>query len=174
MRCDGAVVSVTGTPTLVKDSGVYEFTTTVGGNLTMTFRADDGSPLQVTNATISPGEVNTTLIPGLTITFSDPLLAGVNTIDIDALQEGVGKTLHEYVDSFTRSGGVMESRSSEMQARIDDINKQIDRMELRLDAKRAQLIRKFATLEVVMQRLNNQQAALTALVGVFQANRRTS
>jgi septal ring factor EnvC (AmiA/AmiB activator) len=140
----------------------------------MIFKADDGSPLVVTTVTISPGEVNTTLIPGLSITFSDPLLAGVDQIKIAAVQEGIAKSLHEYINSFTRSGGVMETRSTEMQARLDDINDQIERMETRLDAKREQLIRKFARLEVVMQRLNNQQAALTALVGQMQANRRTS
>ena len=171
---DGSVLSVTGTPTVVTDSGTYELTSTVGGNLTMTFQADNGGPLVVTNVTISPGEVNTTLIPGLTITFSSPLVSGVDTIDISALQEGVAKSLHEYVDSFTRSGGVMDTRSSEMQARIDDINEQIEKMETRLDSKRAQLIRKFATLEVTMQRLNNQQAALSGLVNQLQANRRSS
>ena len=171
---DGSVASITGTPTTVRDSGVYELTSATGGALTMTFKADDGSPLVVTTVTISPGEVNTTLIPGLTITFSNPLLAGVDQIKIAAVQEGIAKSLHEYVDSFARSGGVMEARSTEMQARIDDINDQIERMETRLDAKREQLIRKFARLEVVMQRLNNQQAALTALVGQLRANRRTS
>ena len=171
---NGSVVSVTGTPTVVKDSGVYELTSTTGGNLTMTFQADDGSPLVVTNVTVSPGEVNTTLIPGLTITFSNPLVSGVDEIDINAVQEGVAKSLHEYVNSFTRSGGVMDTRSTEMQSRIDDINEQIEKMETRLDSKRAQLIRKFAQLEVTMQRLNNQQAVLTSLVGQMQANRRTS
>ena len=171
---DGSVASIAGTPTDVKDSGVYELTSTTGGNLTMTFQADNGSALVVTTVTISPGEVNTTLIPGLTITFSNPLVAGVDKINIDAVQEGIAKTLHEYVESFTRSGGVMESRASEMQTRIDDINDRIERMETRLDAKRAQLIRKFAQLEVAMQRLNNQQAVLTNLMNQLQANRRTS
>ena len=171
---DGAVVSVTGTPTNVTDSGDYEFTTTASGSLTMTFQADDGSALQVTTATISPGEVNTTLIPGLTITFPGTLIAGVDVIEINTVEEGVAKTLHEYVNSFTRSGGVMETRGTEMQARIDDINDQIDRMQTRLDSKREQLIRKFAQLEVTMQRLQNQQAAPTSLVNQLQANRRTS
>ena len=171
---DGAVVSVTGTPTNVTDSGDYEFTTTASGSLTMTFQADDGSALQVTTATISPGEVNTTLIPGLTITFPGTLIASVDVIEINTVEEGVAKTLHEYVNSFTRSGGVMETRGTAMQARIDDINDQIDRMQTRLDSRREQLIRKFAQLEVTMQRLQNQQAALSGLVNQLQANRRTS
>ncbi len=171
---DGAVLSVTGTPTMVTDSGNYEFTTTASGSLTMTFQADNGSALQVTTVTISPGEVNTTLIPGLTITFPDPLITGVDVIEIKTVEEGVAKALYEYVNSFTRSGGVMGARNTEMQTRIDDINDQIDRMQTRLDSKREQLIRKFAQFEVAMQRLQNQQAALTALVSQFQANRRTS
>ena len=78
---NGFVVSVTGTPTSVTDSGDYEFTSTASGSLTMTFQADDGSALQVTNVTISPGEANTTLIPGLSITFANPLVAGVDVIE---------------------------------------------------------------------------------------------
>ena len=171
---DGSVVSVTGTPTNVTDSGTYEFTSTTGGNLTMTFQTDDGSTLVVSNVTISPGEVNTTLIPGLTITFADPLVAGVDEITITATLEGIGKSLHEYLDSFTRSGGVMDGRDSELQARIDEINERIERMETRIDAKREQLIRKFARFEVAMQRLNEQQSVLTALVNQLNANRRSS
>lgn len=160
----GSVVSVTGTPTTVRDSGTYELTTTAGGNLTMTFTPDDGSGLVVVNKTISPGEVTTTLIPGLTITFADPMVSGVDTIDIDALQEGIAKAMFEYVDLLTRSGGTLAGRDSEMQLRIEDINEQIERMEKRIDAKREFLIRKFARFEVVMQRLNMQQAALGTLV----------
>ncbi|MEE8422214.1 MAG: flagellar filament capping protein FliD [Dehalococcoidia bacterium] len=167
----GSVLSITGTPSMVKDSGDYELTTTASGALTMTFQADDGSGLVVTNATVSPGEVNTTLIPGVSITFDDPLVAGVDTIEINALQEGIGKALHEYVNSLTRSGGTMSGRNDSLQTRINDINDQIERMEKRLDAKRAFLIRKFATLEVTMSRLNMQQAALTALVGSLAVNR---
>lgn len=167
----GSVVSITGTPSLVKDSGDYELTMAGSGALTMTFQADDGSGLVVTTVTISPGEVNTTLIPGVSITFSDPLVVGVDTIEIDAVQEGIGKALHEYVNSLTRSGGTMSGRNDSLQTRINDINDQIERMEKRLDAKRAFLIRKFATLEVTMSRLNMQQAALNALVGSFAANR---
>ena len=106
--------------------------------------------------------------------WSGTLIAGVDVIEINTVEEGVAKTLYEYVNSFTRSGGVMETRGTEMQARIDDINDQIDRMQTRLDSKREQLIRKFARLEVTMQRLQNQQAALSGLVNQFQANRRTS
>ncbi|MEE8337032.1 MAG: flagellar filament capping protein FliD [Dehalococcoidia bacterium] len=160
----GSVLSVTGTPTTVKDSGTYELTTTAGGNLTMTFTPDDGSGLVVVNKTISPGEVTTTLIPGLTITFADPMVSGVDTIDIDALQEGIAKSMFEYVDRLTRAGGTLAGRDSELQLRIEDINEQIERMEKRIDAKRAFLIRKFARFEVAMQRLNNQQAALGTLV----------
>lgn len=163
----GSVDSVTGTPTTVKDSGTYELTTTAGGNLTMTFTPDDGSGLVVVNKTISPGEVTSTLIPGLTITFADPLVSGVDVIDIEAVQEGVGKAMFEYVEILTRSGGTIAGRDTEFRNRIDDINDQIERMEKRLDSKRAFLIRKFARFEVAMQRLNNQQAALGTLVNAL-------
>ena len=170
----GSLSGISGTPTSVIDSGKYTLTSATNGDLTVTFTPDNGATPVVRTLTISPGEVNTTIIPGLTLTFQNPLVDGTDTITITATEEGVAKTLHEYVNRFVRSGGTMDGRDDEMEAQIDDINKQIDLMEVRLDAKRAPLIRKFVTLEVVMQRLQNQQAALTGLINQLQANRRSS
>ena len=170
----GSLSGISGTPTSVADSGKYTLTSATNGDLTVTFTPDNGATPIVRTLTISPGEVNTTIIPGLTLTFQNPLVNGTDTITITATEEGVAKTLHEYVDRFVRSGGTMDGRDSQLEARIEDINEQIELMEVRLEAKREQLIRKFAAFEVVMQQLQTQQAALTGLINQLQANRRFS
>ena len=168
----GSLATVTGTPTVVKDSGTYTLTSSVSGSLTMTFTPDNGDVAIVTTHTISPGEVNTALIPGLTLTFQNPLVDGTDSIVVTATEEGVGKGLYEYLNTFTRSGGVMDGRDAEMQARIDDINEQVERMELRVEGRRQALIQKYARFEVTMAQLQSQQAALTNFVNQANANKK--
>lgn len=151
----GSLASISGTPTATADSGKYTLTAATSGDVTVTFTPDNGDTPIVRTVTIAPGEVNTTLIAGLTLTFQNPLIAGTDTINITTTEEGIAKALHEYVNAFARSGGRFEGRNTEFQARIDDMNEQIERMEARVEARREQLIRKFATLEVTMQRLQN-------------------
>ena len=164
----GAISSVSGNPTSVTDSGLYTFDSTLAGGLTVSFRPDNSGSLQVSTYSITPAEVNTTIIPGMTITFGNPLVAGTDTIRVTATEEGIAKSLHEYVESFTRTGGLMEGRESQLQGEVDDLNARIDLVNERADAKREQLIRKFAQFEVTMQRLQNQQSALSSLVSVLR------
>jgi flagellar capping protein FliD len=166
----GSIVSISGTPTAATDSGTYELTSDPStGTITIAYQPDGGGTLQVSTVTVSPGEVNTTIIPGVAITFSDPLVLGTDTIRIGATQEGVAKALHEYVDAFARSGGLLENRQDEFSGQIENINDHIERLELRIDARRDQLIRRFAQLEVTMQRLQSQQSALNQLFTQLQA-----
>ena len=57
---------------------------------------------------IVAGGTNSTLIPGVTLTAAGVLIDGVDTIAITAAKEGVAKTLSELLDSFTRSGGLVD------------------------------------------------------------------
>ncbi|MEZ4502236.1 MAG: flagellar filament capping protein FliD [Dehalococcoidia bacterium] len=167
----GSLAGISGAPTVAGDSGKYTLTTAASGSLTLTFTPDNGGSQIITTHTISPGEVNTTLIPGMTLTFQNPLVDGTDTIVVSATEEGVGKSLYEYLENYTRSGGIMDGRDDEMQSRIDDINEQVDKMEDRLDAYRQSLITKYARLEVTMQSLQNQQAALQNYVNQLNANK---
>ena len=164
----GAISSVSGNPTSVTDSGLYTFDSTAAGSLTVSFQPDNGGSLQVATYSITPSEVNTTIIPGMTITFGNPIVAGTDTIRVTATEEGLAKSLHEYVESFTRTGGLMEGRESQLQGEVDDLNARIDLVNERAEAKREQLIRRFAQFEVTMQRLQNQQSALQNLVTALQ------
>lgn len=167
----GAVTSITGKPATATDSGSYSIVTTAGGLASVTFTPDDGSAPVVTNTTIAPGSANSTLIPGVTIQFPAVLLDAQDTITITADHEGVFKAMDEFVQSFTRTGGVMTSRNAELQARIDDVNDQITRIEERAERQRESLIRRFATLETTMARLQSQQQSLSQLVAQLGANK---
>jgi flagellar hook-associated protein 2 len=160
----GSIASISGKPTTVTDSGKYTVVSTAAGALTVTFTPDSGATPVIYTGTITAGGTNSTIIPGVTLTAKPVLIDGQDTISITAAEEGVGKQLHEYLESVTRSGGPISARTTELTNRVADINKQIATTNDRLARKREQLIRQYAQLEVTMSRLQQQQQA----IGQFQ------
>jgi flagellar hook-associated protein 2 len=167
----GSLLSATGTPTNVKDSGKYTLLTSAGGTVQVTFTPDNGTAPIIQTITVAPNEVNTTLIPGMTLTFDPVLVDGTDTINITATEEGIGKALYEFVDRYTRTEGVMAGRDAEIKGRITDLNTQIDKMQARVDARRQFLIQRYATLETTIARLQGQQNALTSYVNKVSGNK---
>lgn len=160
---NGSILSISGKPTTVPDSGKYTINSNAVGDLTLTFQPDNGGPVVTSVGSITAGGTNTTLIAGVTITAKPVLTAGLDTITIAASEEGIGKTLAEYFGSLTGVGGPLGTTVESTQASITDINEQITRMTARVEAKQAQLRTKFAGLETTMARLQGQQASLTQL-----------
>lgn len=156
----GSVASIAGTPTNATKAGRYSIATDVFGNIEATFQANDGSAPQVTSGTITAGGTNTTLIPGLTITAKGALVAGTDLVTIGATTQGFGKTIHEYLNSISRSGGLLSTRADEMQTQITDMNRQVERMNARLSAREAALVKKFSAMEQSIARLQGQQQQL--------------
>ena len=167
----GSIASISGKPTAVQDSGTYSIVSDALGNLTVTFTPDNGSTPVVSTGAISAGGTNTILIAGVTLTAAAVLVAGTDTITVSADQEGVARALHDYIDGFTRIGGIFDTKNEQMQARIDDINDQIDRLEERVEAQRVQLIRRFTALELTVARLQTQQAAISGLLAQLNNSR---
>jgi flagellar hook-associated protein 2 len=165
----GSIASISGKPTAVSDSGAYSIVSDVLGNLTVTFTPDNGSTPVVSTGTIAAGGTNTTIIPGVTLTAKATLVAGTDALSVTADQEGMARSLHDYVEGFTRTGGILDTKTGEMQSRLDDISDQIDRLEERVTAKRDQLIRRFSALEQTMARLQSQQAALSSVLAQLQS-----
>lgn len=158
----GSLASISGTPTGTK-AGRYSVLSDALGNLEATFQANDGSPPMVTPGVITAGGTNTTLIPGLTLTAKAALVSGTDLITVSATQQGFGKTLHEYVNSLNRTGGLITNSTAELQQTITNMNAQIDRMTTRLNARQDQLVRKFTNMELAISRMQSQQQALTAM-----------
>lgn len=161
----GWIASISGKPSASDKSGRYTITTTADGDLQATFQPDDGSTAVVSTGSIAAGGTNDTLIPGVTITAAGVLVDGSNEIVISATSEGFAKTLSEYIDSLTRTGGLLENRNEEMSNVISDINAQIDRLERRVTAREEQLVKKFTAMEMAIAQMQSQQQALTAMQG---------
>ena len=168
----GSLLSISGTPTSTPDSGTYMIVSKANGDLTITYTPDDGSGAVVSSATITAGGTNSTAIPGITLTAAAVLVDGTDTITIAASREGLGKQLHELVDYYTRTGGIIDGRDNEFQANIDSTNDQIDKLQARLAAKEEQLIRRFTALELTIARLQSQGDALSGMIAQLNANRR--
>lgn len=160
----GSIASISGTPTSATKAGRYSIASDALGNLQATFQANDGSAPLVTSASITASGTNTTLIPGLTITAKGTLVQGTDLVTIEATQQGFGKTIHEYINSISRTGGLLSTRADEMQSRISAMNRQIDTMEARLTARESTLMKKFSAMELAISRLQGQQQQLTQVM----------
>lgn len=159
----GSIASISGKPTTVPDSGKYKINSNALGALTVEYTPDNGGPVVLSLGTITAGGTNTTLIAGVTITAKPVLVAGLDTITITAAEEGIGKTLAEYLSALGGVSGPLTSSAESTTASIADTNAQITKMTARVEAKAAQLRAKFATLETTMARLKGQQDSLTQL-----------
>ena len=78
----GSIDSVTGKPTQEIRPGSWTITSDVVGSLSAVFTPVNGTPQAAISGSISAGGTNTVLIPGLTLTNSGALQAGVDVIDI--------------------------------------------------------------------------------------------
>ncbi|MGE3962132.1 MAG: flagellar filament capping protein FliD [Dehalococcoidia bacterium] len=165
----GSIASISGSPTSVGKTGRYSISSDASGNLVATFSPADGSTPVVKNGTITAGGTNTTLIPGLTLTGAGSLQAGADEILIGASSEGFAKKLSEWVESLTRTGGLIESRNEEMGNVASSINEQIDRLEARVSSREQQLIKKFTAMELAISQLQSQQQALTQMATQMQS-----
>src|SRR5690606_40721508 len=74
-----------------------------------------------------PTRRSSDLIPGLTLTAGGTLQAGADEVVVGASAEGFAKRLTEWVDSLTRTGGLISTRNEEMGNVTKSINEQIDR-----------------------------------------------
>lgn len=159
----GSIASISGKPTTADKTGRYSIASDASGNLTATFTPNDGSASVVRTGSITAGGTNTTLIPGLTLTAGGALQAGADEVVVGASAEGFAKRLTEWVDSLTRTGGLISTRNEEMGNVTKSINEQIDRLEARVASREQQLMKKFTAMELAISQLQSQQAALTQM-----------
>ncbi|HBQ14986.1 MAG: hypothetical protein EVA89_11105 [Sandaracinaceae bacterium] len=92
------------------------------------------------------------------------LLAGNRIGGIDGFVKGFDDLIDEFVDS---ADGIIPSRIDALEGRNRDIDKQIDRLELRLEKTEEQLVKQYAKLEELVSGLTNQgNQIMAALVGL--------
>ncbi|MFN8558707.1 MAG: flagellar filament capping protein FliD [Dehalococcoidia bacterium] len=164
----GGVQGLTGDPTGLRRPGTYTVTTSVNTNgtgyITAVFKpSDGGAEITTTADNVAAGSTNTTLIPGVTLTFKGTLAAGTNTIAVATPVRGVAAKLEQFLDPLTRADGVLSQRQDVATKNIERLNDSIDRMNERLDQERERLQRQFAAMESAIARLQSQRSSLNAL-----------
>ncbi len=150
----GDIVSVVGTPR-PPANGRYVILSDGAGNFTAEFRDASDQVLWSNSGTIAPGSTNNSLIPGLTLTAASTLTGATSEIAV-LHQEGVLTQLDRYLDGILGWGGLVRSRGDAFEQRLRDIDRQIDRFQQRLDDRKAQLVRQFATLERLLAEIQAQ------------------
>jgi len=163
----GNITSATGQPTGVRVPGTYSITTTVNGdgtaNMTATFTpASGGTPMTTSLTNLQPGTTNTTLIPGVTLTFPSTFTAGTDTLNLTTPTLGLEAQFEQYLTPLTQAGGVLSSIQSGYQTDISDLQDQINEMNANLQIEKQMLVNKFAAMEIALQQLQTQQQALNA------------
>ncbi len=150
----GDVVSVVGTPR-PPASGCYVILSDGTGTFTAEFRDTSDQVLWSNSGTIAPGGTTSTLIPGLTVTAAGTLSGATSEIVVTH-REGVLTQLGRYLEGILGWGGVVRGRGDAFEQQLRTIDRQIDRFQQRLDDRKAQLVRQFATLERLLAELQTQ------------------
>ena len=168
----GTLASVSGGPTGHHESGSYEVTAVDNGDstasLTSIFTPTGKFPQAARNGTIAAAGTNGTLIPGMVLTATGAIIAGVDTIDVTLDQLGVAYQVDDYLQDFIGAAGVFKGRDDAAASQIEQINSTIDNFQRRLDARRGILERQFAALESTLGLLQMQGAALVAQLAALQ------
>lgn len=164
----GIVDSLSGDPSAVRKPGKYSLTTSLNpdgtGYVTSTFKpSDGGAPVTTIAEKVTAGSTNTSLIPGMTITFKGAITEGADTVTVTTPTRGIVAKFEQFLDPLTRSDGVLTRRQADMDKDITNINKRVDQMNERLQRERDRLQAKFAAMEQAIARLKSQQSSLSAL-----------
>lgn len=167
----GSVASISGKPTALTKPGVWSIETQADSTVVATFTPDDGSAVVTKTTTFVAGGQNTSLIPGVTITFAGALTVGTDTITGSVPKQGFAKRLEYYLDPVSRTDGVLNNLQTESENAIKSLTSQIERYEDRLAKQEETLIRKFTQMELTLARLQQQQATLTSAISQFEALR---
>lgn len=168
----GSVTGISGNYTGTK-SGRYTIVDDGMGSLTATFRADDGSPLSTTTATVDPGGSTTSLIPGLTVTVGDPLQPGEHIVRVTATSASPLQQIQQFLEAQAGSGGVLSRRQESYGAISSDISERRLVLEERIDRELERLRQKFVAMEQAQARAQSILASLQSMTQQISANRRS-
>lgn len=168
----GSVTGISGNFSGAK-SGRYTIVDDGMGTLTATFRADDGSPLSTTTATVSAGGSTTSLIPGLTVTVGDPLQPGEHVVTVSATSASPLQQIQQFLEAQAGSGGVLSRRQDSYTAVAQDISDRRLVLEERIDREMERLREKFVAMEQAQARAQSILASLQSMTSQINANRQS-
>lgn len=163
------VASVSGAPNQVRSPGTVSMSSVMNGDgsatVTAIFTPSSGAPPTTTVAShVTVGSTNTTLIPGMTLTFNGTLKAGTDTVNITTPTLGFEAQLEQALTPLTGSGGVLSQLQTDTQSAITDLNNQITTMNKNLQNQQTRLQNEFVQMELALQQLNQQRGDLTSIM----------
>lgn len=89
---------------------------------------------------------------------------------VEDLFDKIQARLTETIVAHTKSTGILPGKDREFDAQVKRVKDQVAAMERRLELREKNLRRQFESLEVTLQRLQSQQATLTAQLGQISGN----
>ncbi len=156
----GSLVSASGSPIGVRQSGRYAITTDASGNITAYFTPTGGTPGPTVSGTIAPGGTNSTLIPGVTLTADATLTNSTQYLDVAVDSMGAFVRLSDYLGQVLAANGLMASKMDAYDRELRDIDTRMKVLQDRIDAREALLRQQFARLESILAQYQAQSAQL--------------
>jgi flagellar hook-associated protein 2 len=142
-------------------SGSYQLIDDGAGNVTSVFTPSDGSAQTTTLATITAGGTNTTLIPGMTLTFG-ALQGGTSTINVTRASASVVSLIKDFLDGQVGANGTLTKRQDEFTAISKDIDARRIQIQASVDAEMALWQKKFTAMEQAQAAASSISAQLTS------------
>ena len=166
----GSITGLTGTYTGTA-AGAYEITDNGLGTLTSVFKPTNGAASVISNATVTAGGTNTTLIPGMTLSINAVLATGTHTITVTPTTQSVVQRVKDYVELQAGVGGVLQKRQDTYTAVNKSLSERKLEIQAHIDAEMAALRRKFTAMEQAQARVQGVQSAITQMVSRMDANK---
>lgn len=141
--------------------GTYTVTDDGAGNITSVFQPSNGGASVTTTAVVAPGDANTTLVPGLTLTFG-ALQAGSQTISVTADSKSVLQQLKDFLEGQVGVNGSLSKRTDEFTAVSKDIDERKAKIQSSIDAEMSLLRNKFIAMEQAQARAQSIMQSLQA------------
>jgi flagellar hook-associated protein 2 len=156
----GSLVSASGSPLGVRQSGRYTITVDGAGNITAYFTPTGGSPRTPVSGTIAPGGTNNTLIPGVTLTADATLTNSTQYLDVTVDSMGAFVRLADYLGQVLASNGLMASRIDGFTRELKDLDNRMKVVQDRIDARETLLRQQFTRLESILAQYQAQSTQL--------------
>ncbi|MEW5056366.1 MAG: flagellar filament capping protein FliD [Cycloclasticus sp.] len=80
---------------------------------------------------------------------------------------GLSKALDQVIEGYIGSGGIIESRTSGLQNRIEGITEQREALERRLQSVETRLLKQFSVMDQLVSSLKNQSSFLTQQLAIL-------
>ncbi len=142
-----------------KLSGTYQITDDGAGNLTSVFTPSNGGAPVTSTAVITAGGTNTTLIPGVTLTFG-ALQAGANTVTVTQTSASVISKLRDFLNGQVGTNGTLGQRQDSFTKISKDMDARKDQIQKSIDAEMDLMRKKFIAMEQAQSKASSISQAL--------------